>query len=69
MPHPLPARNGIPFLTVDSPHHHSRFDDAHGAAAERVAGIWGTAVLQGLPVNPPAPKPPTSSWFGRLFGG
>lgn len=38
-------------------------------AAERVAGIWGTAVLQGLPVNPPAPKPPTSSWFGRLFGG
>lgn len=38
-------------------------------AAERVASIWGTAVLQGLPVNPPPPKPPTRSWFGRLFGG
>ncbi len=39
------------------------------AAAERVGSIWGTAALQGLPVNPPPPKAPTTSWFGRLFGG
>lgn len=38
------------------------------AAAERVGGIWGGAVLQGLAVNPPPPKPPTRSWFSRLFG-
>jgi len=37
-------------------------------AAERIAGIWGSAVLQGLPVNPPAPKPPPKGWFGSLFG-
>jgi protein-tyrosine phosphatase len=39
------------------------------SAAERIAGLWGVAVLQGLPVNPPPPKPPTRSWFLRLFGG
>lgn len=39
------------------------------AAAERIGGIWGNAVLQGLTVNPPPPKPPTRSWFTRLFGG
>ena len=33
----------------------TRFLASPSAAAERVAGIWGTAVLQGLPVNPPAP--------------
>ena len=39
------------------------------AAADRVAGIWGPALLQGGPVNPPAPLAPPRSWFGRLFGG
>jgi len=37
-------------------------------AAERVGSIWGTAVLQGLPVNPPPPRPPATSWFAKLFG-
>jgi protein-tyrosine phosphatase len=37
------------------------------AAAERIAGLWGIAVLQGLPVNVPEPKPPRT-WFTRLFG-
>lgn len=39
------------------------------AAADRIAGHWGVAVLQGLDVNPPPPKPPSRSWFTRLFGG
>jgi protein-tyrosine phosphatase len=39
------------------------------AAAERIAGLWGVAVLQGLPVNVPPPRPPSRSWFTRLFGG
>lgn len=39
------------------------------AAAERVGGIWGGAVLQGLSVRPPPPKPPVRNWFTRLFGG
>jgi protein-tyrosine phosphatase len=40
------------------------------AAAERIGGIWGGAVLQGLSVNPPPPKPPArKGWFTRLFGG
>jgi protein-tyrosine phosphatase len=38
-------------------------------AAERIAGLWGVSVLQGLPVNVPAPNPPSRSWFTRLFGG
>jgi protein-tyrosine phosphatase len=38
------------------------------AGAERIAGLWNTAVLQGLPVNVPPPKPPKKGWFGRLFG-
>jgi protein-tyrosine phosphatase len=38
-------------------------------AAERIGGIWGSAVLQGLPVNPPPPKEKTKSWFTKLFGG
>lgn len=38
-------------------------------AAERVAGIWGAAVLQGSPVNPPPPRAITRNWFGRLLGG
>jgi len=37
-------------------------------AAERIASLWGVAVLQGLPVKVPAPKPPSRSWFTRLFG-
>jgi protein-tyrosine phosphatase len=38
------------------------------ATAERIAGLWGVAVLQGLPVNVPPPQPPPRSWFTRLFG-
>jgi protein-tyrosine phosphatase len=38
-------------------------------AAERIGGIWGSAVLQGLPVNPPPPKEKVKSWFTKLFGG
>jgi len=37
-------------------------------AAERIASLWGIAVLQGLPLNVPAPRQPTRSWFTRLFG-
>jgi protein-tyrosine phosphatase len=36
--------------------------------AERIAGHWGIAVLQGLSLNVPAPRTPTRSWFTRLFG-
>jgi protein-tyrosine phosphatase len=36
--------------------------------AEKVGSIWGSAVLQGLNVNPPAPKPRQKSWFNRMFG-
>jgi protein-tyrosine phosphatase len=38
-------------------------------AAERIGSLWGTAVLQGLPVNPPPPKPDggNKSWFSRLL--
>lgn len=38
-------------------------------AAERIASAWGSAVLQGLPVNAPPPRPPARGWFARLFGG
>jgi protein-tyrosine phosphatase len=38
------------------------------AEADRIAGIAGPAVLQGLPVNFPRPKPKPKSWFARLFG-
>lgn len=38
------------------------------SAAERIAGLWGAAVLQGLPVNPPPPKPPPKRWFANPFG-
>lgn len=38
-------------------------------AADRIAGLWGVALLQGLPVNAPPPQPPSRSWFTRLFGG
>jgi protein-tyrosine phosphatase len=38
------------------------------ASAERIGGIWGGAVLQGLTIQPPPPKPVTRSWFARLFG-
>jgi protein-tyrosine phosphatase len=38
-------------------------------AAERIACHLGVAVLQGLPVTVPPPKPPSRSWFTRLFGG
>ncbi|HET6576003.1 MAG TPA: CpsB/CapC family capsule biosynthesis tyrosine phosphatase [Fimbriiglobus sp.] len=39
------------------------------SAADRAGGIWGMAVLQGLPVNVPQPMPKPRSWFARLFGG
>jgi protein-tyrosine phosphatase len=38
------------------------------AAAERIASHWGIAVLQGLALKVPAPRPPSRSWFTRLFG-
>ncbi len=36
--------------------------------AERIASLWGVAVLQGLPLHVPAPRPPRRSWFSRLLG-
>lgn len=36
--------------------------------AARIAGTWGTAVLQGKPVTVPAPRPDGRTWFSRLFG-
>ena len=39
------------------------------SAADRIAGIWSTAILQGKPVNPPAPLPKPRNWFARLFEG
>ena len=39
-----------------------------GAASAERAGLWGTAVLQGLPINPPALKSPPKGWFTKLFG-
>jgi protein-tyrosine phosphatase len=36
--------------------------------ADRIGGIWGSAVLQGRAVNPPMPKPPQKSWFAKLLG-
>jgi protein-tyrosine phosphatase len=38
-------------------------------AAERIGSEWGLAIFQGKPVDIPAPKPPTRTWFTRLFGG
>ncbi len=38
-------------------------------AAERIGSLFGDAVLQGLTVNPPPPKPASKSWFSKLFGG
>jgi protein-tyrosine phosphatase len=38
-------------------------------AAERIGSLWGVSVLQGLPVQVQPPKPPSRSWFTRLFGG
>jgi protein-tyrosine phosphatase len=37
--------------------------------AQRIAGEWGAAVLQGKPVTVPAPRAEGRSWFARLFGG
>ncbi|HEY2784829.1 MAG TPA: CpsB/CapC family capsule biosynthesis tyrosine phosphatase [Fimbriiglobus sp.] len=37
--------------------------------ADRIGGIWGSAVMQGRPVNPPMPKPKVKSWFAKLTGG
>ena len=38
------------------------------SAADRIGGIWGNAVLQGLPVMTPIPQKPKRSWFASLFG-
>ena len=38
-------------------------------AADRVGSIWGQAVLQGRPVNPPPPAKPSRNWFAGLLGG
>jgi protein-tyrosine phosphatase len=38
-------------------------------AADRIGSIWGQAVLQGRPVNPPLPVKPEKKWFAALFGG
>jgi protein-tyrosine phosphatase len=37
-------------------------------AADRIGGIWGNSVCQGLPVNVPPPVQPKKSWFAGLFG-
>jgi protein-tyrosine phosphatase len=39
------------------------------AAADRIGGIWGAAVLRGGPLTVPPPRPRSRSWFGRLFRG
>lgn len=39
------------------------------AAADRIGGIWGAALLRGGPLTVPAPRPRSRSWFGRLFRG
>ena len=39
------------------------------AATDRVAGLWGTALLTGGVVNPPPPLPKPRGFFGRLLGG
>jgi protein-tyrosine phosphatase len=36
--------------------------------ADRVCRAYGTAVLQGLPINAPPPQPPRRNWFARLVG-
>jgi protein-tyrosine phosphatase len=36
--------------------------------ADRIGGIWGSAVIQGRTVNPPMPKPKEKSWFAKLIG-
>jgi protein-tyrosine phosphatase len=36
--------------------------------AVRIAGEWGTAVLQGKPFTVPRPRTNPRSWFSRLFG-
>jgi protein-tyrosine phosphatase len=38
------------------------------SAADRVAGIWGPALLQGLPVDPPKYVPQPKSWWQRWLG-
>lgn len=45
----------------------SRWTDEQ--TADRIGGIWGSAVLQGRSVVPPAPKPKVKSWFAKLIGG
>jgi protein-tyrosine phosphatase len=35
--------------------------------AERIASLWGIALLQGLPLHVPPPRLPRRSWFHRLF--
>jgi hypothetical protein len=37
--------------------------------AYRIAVEWPQAMLDGRPVDVPAPVPAQKKWFGRLFGG
>jgi protein-tyrosine phosphatase len=39
------------------------------AAAERIGAVWGAAALRGVAVHVPPPRPPSRSWFSRIFGG
>jgi protein-tyrosine phosphatase len=41
---------------------------AGAAAADRVCGVHGMAVLQGLPLHPPPPVAPRRTWLSRLWG-
>ena len=38
------------------------------AAADRIGGIWGNAVLQGLPIMTPIPQKPKKTWFAKWLG-
>jgi protein-tyrosine phosphatase len=40
---------------------------AGSTVADRVGSTFGMAILQGLPVRPPAPEPRSRSWFSRLW--
>lgn len=39
------------------------------AATDRIAGLWGTALLRGGTINPPPPLAKPRGFFGKLLGG
>ena len=39
------------------------------SAAEKIGRDWGLAIFEGKEVDIPPPRPPSRSWFTRLFGG